>query len=554
MALVPLLAWHETKGSARVYGTLEGRLPLSGDSMEVSTRLASPQGILQRYMEIWTQTRLHSLVEATMKGLRLIVVSNREPYIHRRFGGRIECVTPASGLTTALDPILRASGGTWVAHGSGDADYAVVDASDRVLVPPGEPSYTLRRVRLPADVEHAYYYGLANEGLWPLCHIAFHRPRFVLRDWQSYRQANEIFAEAVLEEAGSEPALVFIQDYHLALLPKLLKVRNPRLTVAQFWHIPWPNRETFRTFPWKEELLDGLLANDLLGFHLRYHCMNFLDTVDRSVEALVDTERGQVTREGHCTSVRSFPISIDYEEHVRLASHTNVAQAGERWLSEIGFVPELLAIGIDRVDYTKGIPERLKAVERLFDEHPEYAGRLTFLQVGVPSRTAIEEYQQLNAAIRAQVESINRKWARGSWKPVVFVARHVDQKSLVALHLMADVCVVSSLHDGMNLVAKEYVASRIDGDGVLVLSAFTGAARELTDAVVVNPFAIDDLARAIQQALTMPAEERRRRMNRMRSQVAVNNVYRWAAKIMMSLTGIEPLEAGRKRVLATSEV
>ena len=505
-------------------------------------------------MEPWTETRLRSLVAEKMKGLKLIVVSNREPYVHRRFGGRIECITPASGLTTALDPILRASGGTWVAHGSGDADYAVVDAFDRIGVPPGQPSYTLRRVRLPACVEHAYYNGLANEGLWPLCHVAFHRPRFGLNDWQSYRRANEIFAEAVLEEAGGEPALVFIQDYHLALLPKVLKLRNPRLTVAQFWHIPWPNRETFRTFPWKEELLDGLLANDLLGFQLRYHCMNFLDTVDRAVEALVDSERGEVMREGHTTSVRAFPISIDYEEHVRLASSIDVAQIGERWRTEIGFIPELLAIGIDRVDYTKGIPERLTAIERLFDEHPEYAGRLTFLQVGVPSRTAIEDYQRLNAAVRAQVDAINRKWARNAWKPVVFVPRHVDQSSLVALHLMADLCVVSSLHDGMNLVAKEYVASRIDGDGVLVLSAFTGAARELTDAVVVNPFAIDDLARAIHQALTMPALERRRRMNRMRSQVAVNNIYRWAAKIMLSLTGLEGAEASRKPEMAGAEL
>ncbi len=495
-------------------------------------------------MESWNRERLHMLVSERLGNAKLIAVSNREPYIHTRAAGGVHCGTAASGLTSAIDPILRASGGVWVAHGSGDADREVVDARDRVRVPPEDPSYTLRRVWLPRRIEDEYYYGLANEGLWPLCHAAFHRPRFNARSWASYREANELFADAILEEADGGTAFVFIQDYHLALLPEMLKRRNPNLTVAQFWHIPWPNRETFRAFPWKDELLDGMLGNDLLGFHLHYHCANFLETIERSIEARVDTEHGYVSRGGHRTTVRAFPISIDFEELARTAASPDIASATSQWEKELGETPEILGIGIDRIDYTKGIPDRLQAINRLLEEHPEYVGRLVFLQVGVPSRTAIAAYDELNRALAQQVEAINRKWSHATWKPIHFVHRHVSQQGLVALHLMADFCLITSLHDGMNLVAKEFVASRIDGDGVLILSAFTGAARELTDALIVNPFAVDQVAEAIHQALSMPAEERRRRMNRMRSVVATNNVYRWASKILLTLSIIKAGDAG----------
>jgi len=489
-------------------------------------------------METWTSQLLHNLVMDRLSNSRLIAVSNREPYIHTRTAAGVRCTTAASGLTTAIDPILRASGGVWVAHGSGNADREVVDARNCVPVPPEAPSYTLRRVWLPKRIEDEYYYGLANEGLWPLCHAAFHRPRFNVRNWLSYKEANRLFADAILEEADGHPAVVFIQDYHLALLPQMLKRSNPNLTVAQFWHIPWPNRETFRAFPWKDELLDGMLGNDLLGFQLQYHRSNFLETIERSIEARVDTEHGYVSRNGRRTTVRAFPISIDFDQCVRMAG-SNSASATSQWEEVLGKTPEILGIGIDRIDYTKGIPDRLQAIDRLLEEHPEYVGRLVFLQVGVPSRTAIADYHDLNRALVEQVEAINRKWGHNSWKPVVLVHKHVSQQGLVALHLMADFCMVTSLHDGMNLVAKEFVASRIDGDGVLVLSAFTGAARELTDALIVNPFSVDEMAESIHQAVSMSAEERRRRMNRMRSVVAANNVYRWAGKILLTLACME---------------
>jgi trehalose 6-phosphate synthase len=493
-------------------------------------------------MAIWTSGDLQQLVRTRMAGCKFIVVSNREPYIHLSENGRIECIRPASGMATALDPILRASGGVWVAHGCGNGDRLVVDELDHVGVPPERPMYTLRRVWLPKDVEEQYYYGLSNEGLWPLCHIAFHRPQFRPEHWDSYRAANEIFAEAVLEEAGGEPAFVFIQDYHFGLLPRMLKQRNPGLVIAQFWHIPWPNRETFRAFPWKEELLDGMLGNDVLGFHLRYHCLNFLETIDRNIEALVDSERGDVRRAGHTTAVRPFPISIDYDRHCRLADSAAVRDETVLWNLRLEARTRWMGIGVDRVDYTKGIPERIAAIDLLLDAHPEYLGELTFVQVGVPSRTNISSYSELNEQICSQVETVNRKHGGRQWQPIHFVHQQVDQAALMALHRMADFCVVSSLHDGMNLVAKEYVASRTDESGALILSSFTGAARELEDALLINPFSIAEIAGAMHTAMMMSPDEQQRRMRRMRAAVEGNNVYRWAGKLLDALLRVDTPE------------
>jgi len=495
--------------------------------------------ILQSQAAVWTKKALHDLLRRELRGVRVIAVSNREPYIHRRRPGGVECVQPASGLTVALDPIMRATGGVWVAHGGGDADSMAVDQRDHVAVPPDEPSYTLRRVWLDRETEKRYYYGLANEGLWPLCHVAFHRPVFRQEDWESYRRANHLFADAVLEEANGEPAIVFIQDYHFGLLPRILKERNPNLTVAQFWHIPWPNSETFRVFPWKEELLDGLLGNDLLGFHLRYHCANFLETIDRSLEARVDTEHYDVWRGGRLTRVRPFPISIDFERHAREAAGPVVASHMARWRKKLGKEHRFLGIGLDRADYTKGIPDRLRAVDRLLETHPEYRGQLLFLQVAVPSRTQIDEYRRLTREIENVSREINRKWARGRWRPIRLCSRHLPQAELMALHRLSDFCMVTSLHDGMNLVAKEYAGSRDDNDGVLVLSRFTGAARELSSALLVNPFSVDDMAEALHAALIMPPAERARRMRALRKAVRENNIYRWAGHVMRALLDVE---------------
>jgi len=475
-----------------------------------------------------------------MLGTDLIVVANREPYMHRLQGGKPQIMRPAGGVITALDPILKACGGTWVAHGAGNADRITADAQGRLRVPPENPKYTLRRVWLTKAEEEGYYHGLSNSGLWPLCHVTFNRPAFNADHWAVYRDVNARFADAVIEEAGDRPTFVFIQDYHFALLPRMLKERNPNLIIAQFWHIPWPNREIFRTFPWKEELLDGLLGNDLLGFHLRYHCQNFLDTIDRGIEARVDTEHSAVTRNGRTTLVRPFPISIDFEGHAEHAQSPAVEAAIEQWKEDLSWREDrLLGVGVERLDYTKGIPERLHALDRLFERHPQYRERLSFVQIAAPSRWHVKAYQELDEEVDKLVERINWRWGTDTWAPVIYRKEHFEPTEMIALHRLARFGLVNSLHDGMNLVAKEFVASRTDDDGVLILSQFTGAARELTDALQVNPFAVDEITEAIHNAMQMPEEERRRRMQRMRATVAENNVYRWAGKFLSTLLKLE---------------
>jgi trehalose 6-phosphate synthase len=499
---------------------------------------------------LWTKESLANLIETRFRGYRLILVSNREPYSHQYKAGGVECTRPASGVTAALEPVMRVSGGVWIAHGSGDADQNYSDANGRVEVPPENPSFTLRRIFLTKQQEMGYYYGLANRCLWPLCHVAFTRPVFVPENWKMYREVNEIFAKAVLEEAGDSPAIVFIQDFHFGLLPKLIKDRNPNLIVAQFWHIPWPNPEVFRGFPWKEELVEGLLGNDLIGFHLRRDCQNFLDTVDWTLEARVDRERFDVTRNGKSTTVRPFPISIDFAEYGVVANSKQTQEDEKWWKNELGLGDCLLGVGVDRIDYTKGILERLGALDRLLTTHPEYRERLVFVQIAVPSRSRIREYQNLEDEIDARADEINWRWGVRSWRPIILLKRHFPQMKLVSLHRLAKFCLVSSLHDGMNLVAKEFVASRSDDDGVLVLSDFAGASRELTDAVVVNPFNEEQVAEAIHTALQMDPGERRRRMHKMRAVVAEGNIYRWIGKILSALLKFELLHPDPEQTMS----
>jgi alpha,alpha-trehalose-phosphate synthase [UDP-forming] len=499
-------------------------------------------------LKVWTREVLTEFLRTKLDGYRFLVVSNREPFQHRHVDGQIEWIQPASGMATALDPVMRACGGLWIAHGSGDADRETVDRFDHVQVPPDSPEYTLRRIWLSEEEEEGHYAGLSNQGLWPLCHVAFTRPFFDPDHWRMYRQVNERFAEAILEEAGSEPTFVFIQEYHFALLPRMLRQAGSNLVVAQFWHIPWPNREVFNYFPWREELLDGLLGNDLIGFHLREHCHNFLETVDCSIEARVDKGGSEVCRAGHSTFVRPFAIGIDFDEHTELAESEAIEQQMRRWRRELSLKGRSLGIGIDRLDYTKGIPERLRFLDRIFEQRPEYRGRLVFLQIAVPSRSSLPAYRQVESEVDCLTAQINLKWGTPYWRPIVLLKRHYSEPEMIALHRLADFCVVSSLHDGMNLVAKEFVASRVDEDGVLILSKFTGAARELKDALQINPFSIEEGADSYYIALRMPQDERRRRMRKMRDAVEKNNVYRWAGKFISELANIEFPEAVEQEI------
>lgn len=478
---------------------------------------------------------LRELVHNLLGERLFLIVSNREPYIHDTSGEEIICRRPPSGVTTALDPVMRACGGLWVANGSGSADKDTSDAQGKLKVPPGEASYTLKRVFLSKEEEEGYYYGFSNSALWPLCHIAYTRPSFNQKEWEQYVQVNTRFADAIAEEVDDKPVFIFIQDYHFTLLPKLLKERLKNSTIAQFWHIPWPNPEAFRICPWKEEILEGLLGNDLLGFHLQYHCNNFLDTIDRELESRIDKEHFAVVRGGRTTLVRPFPIGVDFQEFSNQASSQEVKKEMENLVKRFNLRGKLLGVGVDRLDYTKGIPERLKAIDCFLLKHPQYKEKFVFLELAVPSRTLIHTYRAHEEEIDDLVEDINWRHKKGKWAPIILLKGYHQRLEILAAYRLAHVCMVTSLHDGMNLVAKEYVAVRNDNHGVLILSPFTGSARELKDSLLLNPYAIENMADAIKEALEMPLEEQARRMTRLRQTVAENNIYKWAGDIVKEL-------------------
>lgn len=489
---------------------------------------------------------LHQLVQDKLGDYQFIVVANREPYEHVFKKGRIECRKPSGGVVTALDPVMQASNGLWIAAGSGDADRLFSDRFGKVSVPVGDPKYTLKRIWLTKEEEKLYYYGYANDALWPLCHMAFQRPVFAKEDWDCYVSVNRRFAESIMEEIGGRKAFIWVQDYHLCLLPKMIKeMAGDQVIIAHFWHIPWPSYEVFRICPHKDEILEGLLANDLIGFHTHYHCNNFIEVVDRHLESKIDRERFSITRRNHETMVRPYPISVDFAGIDKESAALDMENVRAELKDEFGLGDTRIIVGVDRIDYTKGIKERLQAIDRLFTDHPELKGEVTFLQIGVLSRIFLGKYKELNDAINALVQDINWKHGKDGWHPIVFVRTDLSLSRLLGVYRMADVAIVSSLHDGMNLVSKEFVSARADGDGVLVLSEFAGSARELSDAILINPYDSVRFAEGIYQALTMPEEERRRRMGRMRQVVSQNNIFRWAAKVLSGLLKIEFKEQER---------
>jgi trehalose 6-phosphate synthase len=493
----------------------------------------------EKQESVWTAERLRISLQSKLKGKPLFVVANREPYMHVNGEKGIEVLVPASGLVTALEPVLEATDGTWVAHGSGSADRETVDGADRLRVPPDLPSYTLRRVWLTTEEVGGYYEGFANEGLWPLCHIAHTRPTFRPEDWLMYQQANRKFADAVLQEmTGQEAPIVLVQDYHFALLPRMVKDARPDARVAIFWHIPWPNPEVFGICPWQRELVDGLLGADLVGFHTQTHCNNFLETVDRALEALTEWDRFAVNRQGHVTRVRPYPISVAFPNGRKPVQYRSTGEERARICEELGIEASLLGVGVDRVDYTKGILERFRGIERFVEMNPAYHRRFSFVEIGAPSRTAIPRYQQFLEEVTIEAERINARFRVGKWQPIVFLARHHSHQEIERFYRAASLCMVSSLHDGMNLVAKEFIAAREDEHGVLILSTFAGAALELTDALQVNPYDVQQVAAAILRALEMPDQEQAARIHRMRATVKDHNVFRWAANLLSDLTDI----------------
>ncbi|HSQ04597.1 MAG TPA: trehalose-6-phosphate synthase, partial [Burkholderiales bacterium] len=507
--------------------------PLARDLRSLVRDIQSHSRTRDEAQMAWTPDTLRSILRDDLRGDDIIAVSNREPYIHVHSGGGIKAQRPASGLVTALEPVMRACSGTWIAYGSGDADGETVDKHDRVSVPPGGTAYAIRRVWLSKEEEAGYYYGFANEGLWPLCHIAHVRPIFRAADWQRYSDVNRRFAQAVFEEAKSDDPIVLVHDYHFALLPRMIREKLPNATIVTFWHIPWPNPETFGICPWGAELLDGLLGSSILGFHTQFHCNNFVDTVDRLLEARVDRETFTISYGRKLTAVRRYPISVEWPPSPEML-RKSVAQCRNDVRNRHGLpATQAVALGVDRMDYTKGILERLLSVERFLEMQPAWIGKFTFIQIAAPTRVNIAQYHEFELGLRALANRINGRFARQDYVPIILKVAHHEPQDVYEYFRAADVCVVSSLHDGMNLVAKEFVAARDDERGVLILSQFTGASRELPEALIVNPYDIDQCAVALQVALSMPDDEQRERMRTMRGLVAEFNVYRWAGRMLL---------------------
>jgi trehalose 6-phosphate synthase len=478
----------------------------------------------------------------------LLVVSNREPYLHvRREDGSVTWTSATGGVAVALDALMRERGGTWIAHGGGSADRLVVDDTDKVLVPPEHPSYALRRLWLEEPTFSAYYGGFANEGLWPLCHVVDVRPRFRTEEWAAYKDVNERFAAAIDEELDASDTPVFLQDYHLALVAPALRARRAAVRTALFWHIPWPHPDRLRICPWRAELLEGLAANDLLAFQLERDRQNFMQAAEEELNAEVDVETSRIWIGERSTTVVSVPIGVDYDRIQEIGGSEMLASEQQRLHRTLDLRAPLIGIGVDRLDYTKGIPERLAALDRLVTARPELCGQLTFVQIGVPSRSHLHGYAEIELEIAARIRDLNRRHRTAEGVPLVaYQTAPLGITSLVALYRLAHFCIVSSLHDGMNLVAKEFVAARDDEDGVLVLSELAGAAQELQDALIINPYDVDGFAAALMRAIDMQREERRVRMRALRRVVAGRNVFGWASDILEGLESLwtRPLHYG----------
>ncbi len=485
----------------------------------------------------WTAERLREFVKGFLKDKKIFAVSNREPYVHNKVKSEIECSIPASGMVTAVEPVMEACGGVWLAQASGNADKETAGADGKIQVPPDDPKYTLKRIWLSEKEEKGFYVGFSNEALWPLCHNAHVRPIFRKEDWKEYRRVNGKFAESLLLEIKDvNRPLILVQDFHFALLPQMIKKSRPDARIGLFWHVPWPNPEIFNICPFNKEILEGMLGADILGFHTQQYCNNFMETVGKQIESITDFEQFSVTLKNHITHVRPFPISIAFTNGKD--NKSDIVRA-EELLKEFGVGSEFVGLGVDRLDYTKGILERLKGVEFFFKMYPEYKGKFTFLQIAPPSRESVEKYKQFNEDVTLEVGRINNNLSENGWNPVVLVKKNLSHKDLYPLYRRANVCLVTPLHDGMNLVSKEFVAARNDDAGVLVLSKFAGASKDLKGAILINPYNAEETAGAIKDALNMPMAQQHQRMKKMREAVKNYNVYRWSAEFMRAVASLD---------------
>ena len=452
---------------------------------------------------------------------RLIVISNREPYVHEYNGEHIDCSVPTGGVVAAIDPVMQAAKGTWIAWGSGDADQDCSDAKGCVRVPPTAPQYTLRRIWLTQKEVNDYYLGFSNRVIWPVCHLFQENAQFKKNYWEVYKSVNQKFAEAAAEEleAGGR---VFIQDVHFSLVPDLLRKKVPEAAIALFWHIPFPAAETFSCIPWRKELLTGLLSADMLGFHTKAHADNFISTVCREFPQ-AEVKDNVINYNERKTKIAAIPIGIDYETYAKSGSAPHILKGAEATRKSIN--AERIILGVDRLDYTKGILNRFLAFERYLEANPRARGKVSFIQIASPTRVNINEYKEMKRHVEETVGRINGRFQTPSWTPIIYINRKIEEDKLLMLYKIADVAMVTPVIDGMNLVAKEYVA--VNEKGVLILSEFAGASEGMKDAIVVNPYDIEAMGKAIQKALRMKQREKINHCQKLRREVQDHDNFWW---------------------------
>jgi trehalose 6-phosphate synthase len=485
----------------------------------------------------WTAERLREFVKGYLKNRKIFAVSNREPYVHTKVKNDVVCSVPASGMITAIEPVMEACGGIWMAQATGDGDKKTSDANGKLQVPPDDPKYTLKRIWISEKEHKGFYVGFSNEALWPLCHNVHNRPIFRKEDWQEYKSVNGKFAQSLLREIKDvKNPMILVQDFHFALLPQMIKKSRPDAKIGIFWHIPWPSPEVFSICPWHKEILEGMLSADIIGFHTQQYCNNFMETVGKAIESMIDSEQFSITLKGHLTNIRAFPISVAFSAGI---DEKQKIERGKNLLDELGIKTKYVGLGVDRLDYTKGILERFKGIEFFFELYPAYKEKFTFLQIAPISREEVEKYRQFNEDVTAQAEKINAKFQKNGWIPIVLVKKHFNHRDLDALYRQANVCLVTPLHDGMNLVSKEFVAARNDESGVLILSQFTGSSKELKGAIMINPYSAEKTALAISEALNMPLTLQRQNMKKMREAIKNYNIYRWSAEFMKAIASLE---------------
>lgn len=485
-----------------------------------------------------TKKKLASLAKVLLNGKKFIVALNSEPYVHNKTLHGVKVSRGSGGAQNLLDPLLQLTGGSMVSVASGSADDQAVDKKGRVLVPPDKKKYTLRRIFLTKDELENYYNGFSNQTLWPLSHLSFVKPKFEHLWWKTYKRVNQKFTDAIVDEAKNSEALVWVNDYQLCLVPSLLKKIRPSLKVGVFWHIPWPTKEIFSICPWRKDILEGLTAADFIGFHHEQYVKNFMDCTAREMGVSVFPTDSSIHHNNHLTQLGSLPAGVDYSEITE--DIANIPSNQDAVKDDFNINYEKLIIGVDRIDHTKGLVERLYILDMFFDKYPEHRGKVTHLMIGAPSRTYIPRYHKLTSDVSDMVERINWKYSLPGWQPILFINNSIPREKIFAYYRCADVCLVTSLEDGMNLVAKEYAICAQENKGVLMLSKFAGAARELSDAILINPYDTVETTRQLHMALTLPKSVKIQVNKKMKKILQVNNIYKWGKEfITATLNGEE---------------